>query len=107
MQREKKQMRLNTDYDSYDHVNTANLGNFIKEKKIVGARRDTFDQQYAGVDAFRQLAVHSTKYNPNKNMEIKGLFGHKEDKEKSIQRKNRSTHNNHPLLKFLGKKNQN
>lgn len=68
-------------------------------------RRDTFDQ-YVQEDPYRQIAVHSTKYNPQKNLELKGLFGRPEDKDKLYHKKNKSTHNNHPLLKFLGKKNQ-
>lgn len=47
------------------------------------------------------MAVQSTKYNPTKNLELKGLF---KPKEESRNKPQKPKPNNHPFLKFLGKK---
>lgn len=75
MQKDKKELRFNTDYGDYDQVFTTNIGNYSKfQKKLHPAkRRDTFDCE--GTESLpKQIIVQSTKYNPNKNIEIKSLF---------------------------------
>jgi len=49
----------------------------------------------------KHMAVQSTKYNPTKNLELKGLF---KPKEESRNKPQKPKPNNHPFLKFLGKK---
>lgn len=69
MQRDKKEIRFNTDYGEYDQVFTANIANYTKfQKKMHPARRrDTFDCE--GSDSLsKHIAVQSTKYNPSKNL---------------------------------------
>jgi hypothetical protein len=65
-------------------------------------RRDTFDCAM-GDNISKCIAVHSTKYNPNKNLEIKSLF--KPYKEDFKLKTNKNKAANHPFLKFIGKKN--
>jgi hypothetical protein len=100
MQRDKKELRFNTDYGEYDQVYTASIANYTKfQKKLHPARRrDTFDCEPDPLP--RHTVVQSTKYNPQRNGEIKALFRSKE--EQRSKPKNRQ--NNHPFLKFLGKK---
>lgn len=75
MHREKKELRFNTDYGDYEQSHTANFGNYTKfQKKLAPARRrDTFDCEISD-SLSKHLGVQSTKYNPNKNLELKGLF---------------------------------
>ena len=87
-------------------MQTAHIANYTKfQKKMAPARRrDTFDCEILE-DPLKKLAVHSTKYNPHKNMEIKGLFKGKEENDRSISKKSKIVNNNHPFLRFIGKKN--
>lgn len=68
MQRDKKELRFNTDYAEYDQVYTTNIANYTKfQKKMHPARRrDTFDCE-ATDNLPKQIIVQSTKYNPSKN----------------------------------------
>ena len=103
MQREKKELRFNTDYAEYDQIYTTSIANYTKfQKKLHPARRrDTFDCE--GAESLpKQIIVQSTKYNPNKNVEIKALFRPSKEEPRAKPAKNRP--NNHPFLKFLGKK---
>ncbi len=101
MHKEKKELRFNTDYCENDQSHTANFTNYTKfqKKAIPSRRRDTFDIQLS--EPPKQMIVQSTKNNPDKNMEIKGLFK-REDPLKP--QKTRNSIGNHPLLKFIGKK---
>lgn len=101
MQREKKELRFNTDYGEYDQVYTASIANYTKfQKKLHPARRrDTFDCELDPLP--RQTVVQSTKYNPQRNGEIKALFRPAKEEQRS---KPKNRQNNHPFLKFLGKK---
>ena len=63
---------MHTDYSEYDNAQTANVSNYAKFQHKFGRRRDTYE---CGVEqTYGQPAVHSTKYNPQKNLELRGLF---------------------------------
>jgi hypothetical protein len=102
MQRDKKELRFNTDYGDYDQVYTASIANYTKFQKKLNPnrRRDTtFDIETEPLP--RQSVVQSTKYNPQRNGEIKALFRPAKEEQRS---KPKNRQNNHPFLKFLGKK---
>ena len=68
MQRDKKHIRFNTDYDEPSHIYTSNIANYTKfQKKNSSKRKDTFEIEF-GEEKFKQPGAHSTKYNPNKNL---------------------------------------
>jgi hypothetical protein len=70
--RAKKAERIHTDYGEYDSAYTAHISNYPRFQNKVAKRRDTHD--CGDGQTYGQVGVQSTKHNPRKNLEIKGLF---------------------------------
>ena len=107
MQRDKKELRLHTDYDHSDH-HTHHLQPYHKLNKKLAHRRDTYDCQ--AMLSWKPPAVQSTKHNPQKNHDLKSMFrgGREEKKSKNSQNHNnykgKVHQNHHPFLKFINKR---
>ena len=100
MQRDKKELRLHTDYDHSDGPYVHNLQPYHKLHKKLAHRRDTYDCQ--PLLSWKPPAVQSTKHNPQKNVELKSMFRSSKDDRKGRTTKPRT--NNHPFLKFINKR---
>ena len=100
MYRDKKDLRLHTDYDNYESSQTNPMAHYTKLSKKIGYRRDTYDCQ--GMVGWKPMGVQSTKHNPSRNMELKSMFRNPREEKKSKNSKVRG--NNHPFLKFITKK---